>query len=200
MYQSSKLFKLIKIVIDFSYIVFLFILALSFITAIILLFSPADTFIIQEDYPYKIANNQGETPYISSTIETKYLNGSFSKIKRNPKSAMLIRTFFYSIPTALFLVLGFYLLRKIIDDLFIISKRFKTRQVKYLKIISVMVAFYFLFVDLIVQQVYSIWLGHTLIYIRTMHFSGLLYAGLVYLLAEVFNYGVYLQESYDTTL
>ena len=194
------MFDFISFIISFSFTLITIIFVLAIITTIILTSQPEDAFIVKEDYPYVIASNYGKTPYFNTTIDLKYLNGTSFLIEEKPKEAALIKIYFYSLPTIVTLLFCSYLLKKVIDDLFVYSKSFNIRQVKYLRIISMVVAFYFLFVDVIVQGVYSLWLGDSIFYIGNFHISGLLYAGLIYLLAEVFRYGAFLQESYDTTL
>jgi len=200
MYKPSKMFNFIDLIVRFSFILILFLLAFTIISATILSTNSEDVFIVKEKYPYKIVNNSGNTPYFSTTIDSKYINGTFRKIEKNPKKAVLIKIYFYSIPTIFTLLFCSYMLKKVINDLFVQSKRFTMAQVKNIKIISLVVVIYFLCCDVIVQSVYSLWLGYSIFYIESIHVSGLLYAGLIYLLAEVFRYGAFLQESYDTTL
>ena len=200
MYKPSKMFDFISFIISFSFTLITIIFVFAIITTIILTSQPEDAFIVKEEYPYVIASNHGKAPYFNTTVDLKYLNGTSFLIEEKPKEAALIKIYFYSLPSIITLLFCSYLLKKVIEDLFVYSKSFNMTQVKYLRIISMVVALYFLFIDVIVQRIYSLWLGDSIFYIDNFHISGLLYAGLIYLLAEVFRYGAFLQESYDTTL
>jgi len=200
MFKPRKLVHIVDILVWISFVLFVLLFVFTMVTSVILTLDEEEAFIVKEKFPYVIESNYGNTPNLSTTIDRRYYNGSSYHIEEKPKEAVLIRLYVFSIPSVFILLFCSYHVKKVIKDFFFVSKAFNYNQVRRIRLISIVVTLYYLFIHVIVQVVYSIWLGYSVFYIENFRISAFLYGGLIYLLGEVFRHGVYLQETMDMRL
>ncbi len=204
MYQSSFILKFIRFTVKAALIMSVLLLLFVLVEIVIISINPAESFTVNYNqnsipgqwyFEFRLNSGQGAGMPLSSQIVQR-----LREVEENPKIAMMLVLIFRTLPKTIFQLIGFVLINKILKDLFDVSKAFTIKQVKYIKYISVMVLLYFLGFDIMLSGVFNIYTKTHLVQLGNIHVTGLLYAGLVYLLAEVFNYGVYLQQEFDTTL
>lgn len=72
---------------------------------------------------------------------------------------------------------------------------------KSLKKLACSIIIYSLASDILASLLFSIFVTHIFsINLSNIHLSGLLVGGLIYLIGEIFTYGIFLQNEFDTTL
>lgn len=192
----------------FSYSVVRFFYYFTIITTAILLismlfacFSPAYNFTaVKERFgwtlTYKLFANY------STVINVPYgIVQSLDIDRINIKNMFIIYLLTKTIITSTLMLLGLKGLIDIISNVIYDNSPFNSGHVKIIRRIAWYIIIYFLFTDLIVNIACDIFVTHIfLLTLSNINLYGLLYGGLVFVLADIFEYGSYLQNEYDTTI
>lgn len=118
----------------------------------------------------------------------------------NIKHMMLLHSIFHTLLPQGLLMIGLKQIQRLLSPIQKDETPFTKESVKAIRIIGICVFSYFIVLDFLYRVAYIVFI--TQIYAYNIHLSikGLLLAGAILAIAEIFDYGVFLQSEYDTTL
>lgn len=197
--QSFKI-NLLKKSLYFLYYLFILFFAFAIFTTVVYIFSPATKFSAttgSNQWFFTFSFNGQQS--IRSPLSFKILqNLPIDFI--NPKAAMIMINSLKVLPTYIFILVGLRSILSIINDLLSPKASFKKIHVKKIKLVAFLVMSYYLFFDLILSIGFIYISNIFCLDLYTIHITGFFIGSLIYLISEIFNYALFLQNEYDTTL
>lgn len=105
------------------------------------------------------------------------------------------------LPSSLLVLLGVYNINQLIKPLIKRKTPFTMKSVKSIRIIGLCVIIYYLFIDMFCNIIFSTYITKVHHYsYSNIHINGLFLGLIIFVIAEIFKHGIYLQEEFDTTL
>jgi len=105
------------------------------------------------------------------------------------------------LPSSLLVLLGIYNIKQLIKPPITGKTPFTMCSVKNIRIIGLCVLIYYLFIDMFCNIIFSALITKVHFYsYSNIHIEGLFLGLIIFVIAEIFKQGIYLQEEFDTTL